>query len=198
MLRRARNWNDPRLLREQPGKGDLSGRGFLLVPERGNHIDQCLICLAILWTEARHCIAEVGTIELGLGVNLSSQETLPKRTEWHKADSELLTSRHHCIFWLSKKERILALQRSYRLNHMGAADSLCARFRQSEMLNLTLPDQVLHCACNILNRHVQVDAMLIVKIDDLNLQPLQRALQRLPNMLRPAVQRVPLAAVLPV
>src|ERR1700723_4799349 len=110
MLRRARNWNDPRLLREQPGKGDLSGRGFLLVPERGNHIDQCPICFAILWTEARHRIAEVGTIELGLGVDLSSQETLSKRAERHKADSEFLQGRHHRIFWLSKKQRVFALQ----------------------------------------------------------------------------------------
>src|ERR1700691_4110877 len=88
-LRRAGNGNDPRLFRKQPGKRDLRGRCLLLMSKCGNHIDQSLIRLAIVLTESGHSVAEVGAVELRLGVNLAGQETLAKRAERNEPDSKL-------------------------------------------------------------------------------------------------------------
>ena len=55
------------------------------------------------------------------------------------------------------------------------------------MLDLTLPDQLLHRAGNVFDRHVRIDAVLIEEIDDLGLEPLERGFGDLPDMLRPAI-----------
>ena len=55
---------------------------------------------------------------------------------------------------------------------------------------LTLPclDQLLHRARHVFDRHVRVDAVLIEQVDGLDLEPLERALDGLLDVLRPAVQ----------
>ena len=70
---------------------------------------------------------------------------------------------------------------------MGAADRLHAGFRQAEVPDLALLDQVLHRAGDILDRHVGVDAVLIEEVDDVGPQPLQRRLGDLADVLRPTV-----------
>ena len=71
---------------------------------------------------------------------------------------------------------------------MRAADRLHAGFRQAEVLDLAFLDQILHRARDILDRHVRVDAVLIEQIDHVGLEPLQRGLGDLLDVLRPAVQ----------
>src|ERR1700722_19111345 len=94
-LRRAGNRDNPGFLREQPCKRDLCRRGLLLLREGGNHIDQSLVGPAVVRTEPRYSVAEVGAVELGLSVNFSRQEPLAKRAERHEADAKLLKRRHH-------------------------------------------------------------------------------------------------------
>ena len=63
---------------------------------------------------------------------------------------------------------------------MGAADRLHARFGQAEVLHLALLDQLLHRARDVFDRHVRVDPVLVEEIDDVDPQPLERALGDLP------------------
>ena len=56
------------------------------------------------------------------------------------------------------------------------------------MLDLALPDQLLHRARHVLDRHVRVDAVLVEQVDGIDLEPLERALGDLLDVLRPAVQ----------
>ena len=64
------------------------------------------------------------------------------------------------------------------------------------MFHLALVDKLLHCAGYFFNRNVQIDAMLIEQIDGIDFEPLERCLSDLLDVLRPAVQRTPLAAIL--
>jgi len=59
------------------------------------------------------------------------------------------------------------------------------------MLDLAGSDQLFHSARDILDRHVWVDAMLIQKIDVTGLQPFERGVNGLLDMLRPAVETSP-------
>jgi hypothetical protein len=56
---------------------------------------------------------------------------------------------------------------------MGTTDGLRARLGEAEVLHLAFPDQVFHRARHILDRHVRVDAVLIVKVDRLDPEPLE-------------------------
>src|SRR5882762_6631579 len=92
-LRRTRDRDDPRLLREQPGKCDLSRRSLLPFCNLAKQINQCLICFPSLWGKARDDVAEVGALELCILVDLSGEEALTKRTEWNESDPEFLEGR---------------------------------------------------------------------------------------------------------
>jgi len=104
-----------------------------------------------------------------------------------EANPKLLKGGHHRFFRLSPEKRVLALERSDGLNCMGAANGFRGRFRQSEVLYLAFLNQILHSARYIFDRNIQVDTMLVVKIDGIDLEPLERSLRRLFDVLWPAV-----------
>ena len=71
---------------------------------------------------------------------------------------------------------------------MRSADRPHACFRQPEMPDLSLLDQILDSAGNILDRHGRIDAMLVEQIDMVGLEPLQRSVGDLPDMFGPAIE----------
>src|ERR1700683_312339 len=71
---------------------------------------------------------------------------------------------------------------------MRAANGLDACFGKAEMLDLTFVNQILHRSRYFFDGHVRVNSMLIEQIDDLDLEPLERALDCRLDLLRPAVQ----------
>ena len=62
-LRGAWDWNNPRLLGQQPGERDLSGCRLLPFGDPAEQINQGLIRLERLRREAREGAAEVGAVE---------------------------------------------------------------------------------------------------------------------------------------
>ena len=64
------------------------------------------------------------------------------------------------------------------------------------MLHLTLLNQLYHRSCYILDRHDRDNAVLIVQIDDVGLEPLERALDCLLDVLWLAIEGIPLASLL--
>ena len=71
---------------------------------------------------------------------------------------------------------------------MRAADRLHARFGQAEVLDLPFLNQFLDGSRHVFYRHIRVDAVLIEQVDRLDLEPLERTLHGLPDVLRPAAQ----------
>src|SRR5215510_175884 len=87
-LGRARNRHNPGFLRQNPRQCDLSRCNVLLLGKSTDHVNHSLICVAILWGEARYDIAEVVFVELRVFVNCSRKETLSERAERHETDAE--------------------------------------------------------------------------------------------------------------
>jgi hypothetical protein len=71
---------------------------------------------------------------------------------------------------------------------MSAANRPRSRFREAEMLDLTLDDQILHRARNILDRYRRIHAVLVEKVDGVDLEALQRGLRNLLDVLRSTVE----------
>src|ERR1035441_3301589 len=94
-LRCARDWNNPRLLRQQPSERDLSRRRLLPFSNGAKQINQGLIRLERLRREAREGAAEVGFIEGRFLVHLPREEALAQRAVGNEADSELFKGRYH-------------------------------------------------------------------------------------------------------
>jgi hypothetical protein len=69
-----------------------------------------------------------------------------------------------------------------------APDRLHARLGKPEVLDLAFLDQLPDRAGDVFDRHVRVDAVLVEQIDRVDLEPLERALDGLFDVLRPAVE----------
>src|SRR6266849_5651537 len=89
-LRGPRNRNDPWFLGQQPGERDLSRCRLLAFCDLAKQIDQSLIRFSSLWRKARDDVAEIGTVEGRVFVDLSCEEALPQWAKWNEADSEFL------------------------------------------------------------------------------------------------------------
>src|ERR1700677_520265 len=61
---------------------------------------------------------------------------------------------------------------------MRAADGLRLRLADAERAHLALFDQFRHGAERLFNRHRRVDPVLVIKIDDIDAEPLQARLAR--------------------
>ncbi len=92
-LRCTRDRHNPRLLRKQPGKRDLSRCRLLSFCNLAKQINQGLIRFPSLWGKARDDVAKVGALELCILVDLSSEEALAKRAEWNESDPEFIERR---------------------------------------------------------------------------------------------------------
>jgi hypothetical protein len=73
------------------------------------------------------------------------------------------------------------------MNTMGAADGLRSSLRQSEVADLTLPHEFGHGTDGLLDRHLRIDPVLVVQVDDINFQPPQTGLTGLMHVFRPAI-----------
>src|ERR1700733_3358746 len=122
------------------------------------------IRFASLRREARHMIAEVARVELRVLVDLSSQKAGTERAERNKADTKLFEHRQNIVFWSAPEKRVFTLQRCHRLHSVGLTDGAYARFRQSKVLDLSLGNQLFHCASDLLDRHIGIDAVLVEEV----------------------------------
>src|ERR1017187_8648979 len=184
----ARDRYNPRLLGKEPGESDLSRRRLFPFPDAGEEINQGLIRLESLRREARQGAAEVGAVELRIFVDLAREEALAKGAVRDKADSEFLKGRYHFLLRSPRPQRILALESSDRLDCVCATDRLNSCFGKAEVLDLAFLNQVLHRSSYVFDRHVRVNPMLIKQVDDINLEPLERALCGLLDVLWTTVQ----------
>jgi hypothetical protein len=156
-----------------------AGVAFFRSAMLAEQIDQGLIRLESLRREARQGAAEVGAVELRVFVDLAREEALAQRAVGDKADSEFLQRRDHFLLRSPPPQRVFALQSRDRLHRVRAADRLHARFGKAEVLDLAFLNQILHRARHVFDRHVRVNPMLIEQVDDIHLEPLERALDGL-------------------
>jgi hypothetical protein len=111
------------------GERDLSRCRPFPFCDRPKEISQGLIRFPSLRRKARDDVAEVETVERGVLVDLSREETFTKRAKRNEADPELLERRHHFRLGRASPQRVFALDCSDRLDCVCAADGLHSCFR---------------------------------------------------------------------
>src|SRR5690348_4069446 len=187
-LGRAGNRHDPRFLREQPGKRDLRRRRLLAFGDLSNEVDERLIVLARLGSEARRCGAEIRSADWRARIDLAGEETGTERTPRNEADAKFLACGEHPVrLDVSGPQRIFALNRADGMDGMRAADGAGARFREAVVLHLPGLDQLLERAGDVLDRNLGVYTMLIEQVDGIDLQTLEARVDDFADMLGAAV-----------
>src|SRR4051794_16057075 len=73
---------------------------------------------------------------------------------------------------------------------MSSPDALRPGLAQPQIPDLALFDEPGHCADGILDRHCRIDPVLIIKIDDIDTEPLEARIARLSNIAGAAVNTV--------
>ena len=81
----------------------------------------------------------------------------------------------------------LALNCRDRLDSVCATDCLHSWFRKSEVLHLTLLNQVLHGSRNVFDIHVRINTVLVKQIDDIGLESPEGGLGDFLDVLWPTI-----------
>ncbi|VXC02812.1 hypothetical protein MICRO8M_70341 [Microbacterium sp. 8M] len=190
---RSGDRHDPRLLGEQPGQGDLAGGGADALREPGDVIDQRLIAGEVLVLEARNATADVVLREGRRGIHRPGEEALAERAERHETDAQLGEGRQDLRLRVSRPERVLALDGGHREDRVRSADGRCRRLGEPEVTHLPFRDQFPNGACDVLDGHGRVHAMLVEQVERVDAQSTQRRLCDATYLLGAAVEADALA-----
>src|SRR5437764_6831961 len=76
------------------------------------------------------------------------------------------------------------------MDGLGAADALGVRLAKPEMAHLALLDETAHRADRVLDRHVGIDAVLVIEVDRIDAEALQAGLAGLLHISGAAVDAI--------
>src|SRR5271168_275880 len=174
-------------LREHPRERELARRDLFLVRDLLDPIDDLEILLDIFALEARRePPSHIVSRQIAEG---AAQKPAPERAERHESNPEFAQRGNHVVLVVAGPERILRLERGYRMSRMRPADSFHAGLGEAEKTHFTLAHQVRHRANRLLDRHLLIHAMLVIEIDMIDAEALERRVAGGAHVLGPAVDR---------
>ena len=130
------------------------------------------VALEVLALEARVVAAEVALREIVRRPDLPGEEAAAERAVRDEADAELAAGRKHPVLRVARPQRVLGLERRDRVDGVRAADRLRRGLGQAEVAHLARLDELRHRADGLLDRHADVDAVLVVEVDVVDAEPL--------------------------
>ena len=154
---------------------------------RFHHADQLQILRKIGPLIARIIPAIIAFRQIVEALDLAGQKTAAQRAVGHETDAQILHQRQNLFLDRAFPKRIFALQGRNRMGGVGTANAVRARLRKAKKANFAFLDQPRHGTDRVLDRHIRIDAMLIIKIDHVDTETFQATLCRGADILRPTV-----------
>jgi hypothetical protein len=131
---------------------------------------------------------EVALLQVVRRRDLAGEEPTTERRVGDEPDAEVATGVEHAVVLrIASPQRVLGLERSDRVRRVPAPQRVRRSLAHPEVANLAGSDELAHRADGVLDRHVGVDAVLVVEVDDVDTEPLQRRITRRPDVVRSAV-----------
>ena len=153
-----------------------------------HHVDGVEVGVEGAVAEPRVGAAHVLLGEVVVRRDPAGQHPAAERAERHDADAELAARRDDLVLDVAAPQRPLALQRGDRVHGGGATDRVDRRLGQAEVAHLALGDELGHRPDGLLDRHVEVGAVLVVEVDVVDAEP-AAATPRSPTARSPACRR---------
>src|SRR5579875_3088852 len=192
---RSAEWDDVVASRQEPRERELCRRQSELTRERAESFDELEILREVLAEKARCPLANVFALE-AVHPDGRAQETAADRGERNEGDPKLTDRREDAVVLdVAREERILALQRRYRVDPDRTPDVLRARLGEPQVAHLTGPDELRHRADGFFDRDRGIDAMQIIKVDHIDAEPPQRSLARRPHVIRAPAETAPAGGI---
>src|SRR3954471_10316527 len=170
-------------LRQYPRDRQLRGSHTFASRDLFDAVDEVEIAFEVFALEARRLAAVIGRFEVVDRLETSGEEAAADRRVGDEADAQLAHGRQNLVLGIAAPERILGLQRGDRMYRMRAPDCLRRRFGHAEVTDLAGADQIGHRADRLLDRSRAVDAVLVIQIDVIDAEALQRRVAGLADVI---------------
>src|SRR5262249_26018491 len=105
------------------------------------------------------------------GGETAGEESAPERGVRDEPDAELAAGWENLRLGVTGPQRVLGLHGGDRMDGVRAANRLGRRLTEADVTDLALVDQLRQRADRLLDRHVGIDAVLVVEVDILRAEP---------------------------
>src|SRR3954454_6614238 len=163
---------------QQPRQRGLCRRGSDLGADGLHFVDDAQVALEVLAGEPRVALAPVVIGEVVHGADPPGQQAMAERRVGNEPDPEPPQQRQDFGLDVAAPEGVFGLQRGRRMHGVRPADRLGAGLGQSDMAHLAFGDQLAQRADRLFDGRVRVDAVLVVEVDVVGAEPLERAFDR--------------------
>ncbi len=187
----ARDRHEVVALREQPRERELRQGAMVSRRDLAKRDQQRLVSGKIFRLEARprDGCSDVVFSDVGYVAAPAGEELPRQRRERYERDAKLGAACENLLLGRARPQRVLGLHRGDRMHRVRAAQAVGADLGQADGADLALFDQARQRADAFLDRHVGIDAVQVVKVDDVGLQLAQAQLAGLSQHLGTAVAR---------
>src|SRR5581483_3552899 len=170
-----------------PSQCDLGGSCALGAGESFDMPNQVEIASEVFALEARVELTEVVRGDIFGFLELTGQKTAAERAIGDEANAQLANCGEEIVFRIARPQRVFGLEGGDGMYAVGAANGCRGGFRQTQVANLALPDEIGHGADGLLNRRFGIDAVLVIEIDEIDVQALERGIAACPDVFGAAV-----------
>src|SRR6185503_1551794 len=183
----ARDGDHVLALRQHPGEGELRRGALLFLRDRLEPGGERHVLVQVLALEAWMREAPVAFGQVLLPVHRAGEHAAAERRVGDERDAELARGAQRFLSLAPIHPGKFILHRGDRMHLVRAADGLGTRLGQAERAHLALLDQLLHRADGLLDRHVRIDAGLVIEVDHVDAEALEAGIAGLLYVFRPAV-----------
>ncbi len=180
----AGNGNEVNAFAEDPGEGELAGLDTFAIGDGADAIDEDLVLIEVVAGEAWVArFAKVLSVELRVFGDGAGEEAAAEGRVGDEADAELAADRDDFGFGVALPKGVFGLESGDGVNFVGASDGGGGGFRKAEVFNLASFDELGHGADGVFDRGVGIDAVLVVEIDVIEAEALERSIAGLADVL---------------
>ena len=184
---RSGDRHDVLTLRQQPGERQLRHLDSPVLRQLAQRADRFAILFIVAGLPAFIPAAHVVGGVFGGWFDGRGQKAAAERGVGDEADPELADRGQDLGLDGALENRVLALQHGDRMDSVRAADRVRAGLAETEKAHLALLDELSHRPCNVLDRDVGIDAVLVEHVEVVGAQEAQAVLGHLAYVFGPAV-----------
>lgn len=156
---------------QQPSQGQLTGSDVLFGSNLLYSLDELEILVKVSSLKPRGTPSVITRLKVVRALDPTREKPATKRTVCDRPNAQIPHRRQYLILGIPAPQGIFGLQGHQRISGMSSADRRGCCFRNTDVPNLPLTDQVGYGADRFFYGNCQVNAMVIIEIYVINPQP---------------------------